>query len=213
MIELEGSFGADARPQNSEMRIAYLIAFFAAALSIIEIGANNFRDREIVSVNKKMTEYSLYHNKVLNETLVRGERDLLEDLVRAGAIVPKDTLIIHERLGKFDMELDLIRRQQSELMNGSATMEAARWAMPDINNQLGKIKGLRHWEYEVAGLDMAGDKFDLACLLLELSLVMGAMGFVVRIQQARNLFRWLMAAFGTLGIGFGMLAYYHALML
>ncbi|MCA4897873.1 MAG: DUF4337 family protein [Bacteroidota bacterium] len=213
MIELDGNLGADGRPHNAEMRIAYMIAFFAAALSIIEIGANNYRDREIVSVNKKMTEYSLYHSKILNETLMRGERDLLQDLVRAGAIVPKDTLIIHERLGKFDMELDLIRRQQSELMNGSASIETARWAMPDINNQLGKIKGLRQWEYEVAALDVAGDKFDLACLLLELSLVMGAMGFIVRLQQGRNLFRWLMAIFGALGIGFGMLAYYQAVTL
>ncbi|MCE2956575.1 MAG: DUF4337 family protein [Bacteroidota bacterium] len=213
MIELDGNLGADGRPHNAEMRIAYMIAFFAAALSIIEIGANNYRDREIVSVNKKMTEYSLYHSKILNETLMRGERDLLDDLVRAGAIIPKDTLIIHERLGKFDMELDLIRRQQSELMNGSASIETARWAMPDINNQLGKIKGLRQWEYEVAALDVAGDKFDLACLLLELSLVMGAMGFIVRLQQGRNLFRWLMAIFGALGIGFGMLAYYQAVTL
>jgi hypothetical protein len=85
--------------------------------------------------------------------------------------------------------------------------------MPDINNQLGKIKGLRQWEYEVAALDVAGDKFDLACLLLELSLVMGAMGFIVRLQQGRNLFRWLMAIFGALGIGFGMLAYYQAVTL
>lgn len=213
MIELDGNLGADGRPHNAEMRIAYMIAFFAAALSIIEIGANNYRDREIVSVNKKMTEYSLYHSKILNETLMRGERDLLQDLVRAGAIVPKDTLIIHERLGKFDMELDLIRRQQSELMNGSASIETARWAMPDINNQLGKIKGLRQWEYEVAALDVAGDKFDLACLLLELSLVMGAMGFIVRLQQGRNLFRWLMAIFGALGIAFGALAYYQAVTL
>ncbi|MBS1555081.1 MAG: DUF4337 family protein [Bacteroidetes bacterium] len=213
MIELDGNLGADGRPHNAEMRIAYMIAFFAAALSIIEIGANNYRDREIVSVNKKMTEYSLYHSKILNETLMRGERDLLEDLVRAGAIIPKDTLIIHERLGKFDMELDLIRRQQSELMNGSASIETARWAMPDINNQLGKIKGLRQWEYEVAALDVAGDKFDLACLLLELSLVMGAMGFIVRLQQGRNLFRWLMAIFGALGIILGALAYYQAVTL
>ncbi len=213
MIEIEGNLAADGRPQNAEMRIAYMIAFFAAALSIIEIGANNYRDREIVSVNKKMTEYSLYHSKILNETLMRGERDLLQDLVRAGAIIPKDTLIIHERLSKFDLELDLIRKQQSELMNGSASIETAHWAMPDINNQLGKIKGLRQWEYEVAALDVAGDKFDLACLLLELSLVMGAMGFIVRLQQGRNLFRWLMAILGVVGIGFGVLAYYQAVTL
>jgi len=213
MIELEGDLGAEPRPRNTEMRIAYFIAFFAAALSFIDIGANNFRDREIVSVNKKMTEYSLYHSKVLKETLLQGERDLLEDLVRAGAIIPQDTSIIHERLRKFDTELELISAQQAELMNGSAPDEASRWTMPDINNQLGKIKGLRQWEFEVAVLDVAGDKFDLACLLLELSLVMGAMGFIVRFPQGRNLFRWLMIGFGAIGIGFGLLGYYHAMSL
>ncbi len=211
MIELESDPGSDSAPRGSEMKIAYFIAIFAAILSFINIGANNFRDREIVSVNKKMTDYSLYHNKVLKETLVQGERDLLEDLVRAGAIIPKDTSIIHERLRKFDRELDTIRYQQAEIMYGSKAQEPASWSMPDLSNKLGNIKGLVLWEHEVEVLDVAGDKFDLSCLLLELSLVLGAMGFLVKMAEARNLFRWLMIIFGTIGIGFGMVGYYQAL--
>jgi hypothetical protein len=211
MIEMEGDLGVEPPGQQKEMRIAYFIAFFAAALSFIDIGANNYRDKEIVGVNKKMTEYSLYHSKVLKETLIQAERNLLYDLMRAGAIVANDTSIIHERLRKFDQDLDLIRSQQTELMNGSVPDAPTQWSMPDINNELGGIKGLRNWEYEVERLDLAGDKFDLASLLLELSLVMGAMGFIVRFSQARNLFRWLMIGFGFIGIGFGGLGYYFAM--
>jgi hypothetical protein len=211
MIEMEGDLGVEAPAQQKEMRIAYFIAFFAAALSFIDIGANNYRDKEIVGVNKKMTEYSLYHSKVLKETLIQAERNLLYDLMRAGAISANDTSIIHDRLRKFDEDLDLIRSQQTELMNGSMPDAPAQWSMPNINNELGGIKGLRNWEYEVERLDLAGDKFDLASLLLELSLVMGAMGFIVRFSQARNLFRWLMIVFGAIGIGFGVSGYYFAM--
>ncbi len=193
------------------MRIAYFIAFFAAALSFIDIGANSFRDREIVGVNKKMTEYSLYHSKILKETLIQAERDLLFDLMRAGAVVAHDTLIVHERLRKFDQDLAVIRSQQTELMNGSLPDAPAQWTMPSINGELGKIRGLKNWEHEVEVLDLAGDKFDLASLLLELSLVMGAMGFIVGLPKAKNLFRWLMIAFGFGGIFFGLIGYYHAL--
>ncbi len=193
------------------MRIAYLIAFFAAALSFINIGSNNYRDKELVGVNKKMTEYSLYHSKILKETLLQAERDLLADLMLAGAIVTPDTSIVHSRLRKFDQVLSLIRSQQNELMKGSVFDSPAQWTMPDINDELGKIKGLQNWEYEIEALDLAGDKFDLSALFLELGLVMGAMGIIVRFTQAKNLFRWLMMAFGVLGMGFGILGYYYAL--
>jgi hypothetical protein len=211
MIEMEGDLSIQRPGQQKEMRTAYFIAFFAAALSFIDIGANNYRDKEIVGVNKKMTEYSLYHSKVLKETLIQAERDLLYDLMRAGAIVANDTSIIHERLRKFDKSLQLIKSQQTELMNGSVPDSPTKWSMPNIKNELGKIKGLQIWEYEGERLDLAGDKFDLASLLLELGLVMGAMGFIVHFHQAKNFFRWLMIAFGTLGIGFGVLGYYYAI--
>lgn len=210
-MEMEGDLGVERPGQQRELLIAYFIAFFAAALSFIEIGANNYRDKEIVGVNKKMTEYSLYHSKVLKETLIKGERDLLYDLIRAGAIVASDTSIINERLKKFDEDLLLIRSQQNELMSGSVPDAPSQWSMPNINNELGRIKGFQNWEYEVERLDLAGDKFDLAALMLELGLVMGAMGFIVRFAQARNLFRWLMIAFGAIGIGFGILGFYFAM--
>jgi hypothetical protein len=211
MIEMEGDLGVQRPGQQKEMRIAYFIAFFAAALSFIDIGANNYRDKEIVGVNKKMTEYSLYHSKVLKETLIQAERDLLYDLMRAGAVVANDTSIIYDRLRKFDKSLLMIKSQQTELMNGSVADAPTQWSMPNINNELGKIKGLQNWEYEVEQLDLAGDKFDLASLMLELCLVMGAMGLLVQFPQAKNFFRWLMIAFGTLGIGFGVMGYYYAM--
>lgn len=210
---IEGDLGIDSPTQNKEMRIAYFIAFFAAALSFIDIGANGYWDREIVGVNKKMTEYSLYHSKILKETLIQAERDLLFDLMRAGAVVAQDTGIVHERLRKFDQDLNTIRRQQTELMNGSLPDTPEQWAMPSIKGELGKIKGLKNWEHEVEVLDVAGDKFDLASLLPELSLVMGAMGFIVSLPKAKNLFRWLMVGFGFGGILFGLIGYYHTLSL
>lgn len=212
MMEIDTS-EMELRPRGTEMKLAYLIAFFAASLSIIEIGAGKFRDREIVSVNKKMTAYGLYHTKVLKETLVQGERDLLEDFVRAGAIVPKDTLIIHQRLKKFDQELTTIRHQQDEIVHGSGKVDSADWSLSDINETLGTVKGIHQWEYEVEVLDLAGDNFDLSSLLLELCLVLGAIGLLTRSMQGRGLFQWLMIFFGMIGIAFGTYGYYLALSL
>ncbi len=203
--------GAGHTPPYSEMTLAYLIAFFAALLSVIDVGAGKFRDREIVSVNRKMTAYGLYHTKVLKETLVQGERDLLSDLIKAGAVVPTDTLIIHNRLAQFDRDLESIRNQQEEIILGSEGIDQQRWSMPDIDNRLGRVKGILDWEADVEQLDLAGDNFDLASLLIELALVLGAIGFLTRTPRGRRLFQTLLILFGTGGAAFGVYGYYLAL--
>lgn len=210
---MEIQTGAATQTNGSEIRLAYLIALFAATLSVIDIGAGKYRDREILSVNKKMTAYGLYQTTVLKETLVQGERDLLEDLVNAGAIIPKDTMVIHHRLKKFDSQLSIIQDQKQEIFLGSASLDSTKWSMSDLQGKRGLIKGIQQWEQEVTTLDLAGDQFDLACLLLELSLVLGAIGFLTKSAHSRNLFLWLMIIFGAIGSGFGLMGYFQTLSL
>jgi len=205
--------GADAPNNGSDIWRAYLIALFAATLSVLHVGAGKYRDREILSVNKKMTAYGLYQTTVLKETLVQGERDLLEHLVNAGAIIPKDTVVIHHRLKKFDSQLSTIQDQKQEIVLGSASLDSTKWSMSDLQGKRGLIKGIQQWEQEVTKLDLAGDQFDLACLLLELSLVLGAIGFLARSAHSRNLFLWLMIIFGAIGSGFGLMGYFQTLSL
>lgn len=196
-----------------ELRLAYLIAFFAAVLSIVEIGGGKFRDREIVGVNQKMTAYSLYYNKLLKETLLQGESDLLQDLLRAGAIVPKDSTVINGRIKKFNEELVIIQQQLKEIVQGTDTTSAALAGTLGVSTQPGRLKGILQLEREVMQLNLAGDNFHLASLLLELSLVLGAIGFLAQSRHGRNLFKVIMVFFGLLGIVFGVIAYHGALSL
>jgi len=210
---MEIQTGAATQTTGSEIRLAYLIAFFAAILSVIDIGAGKYRDREILSVNRKMTAYGLYHTTMLKETLIQGERDLLEDLFKAGAIAPKDTMVIRHRLKKFEQQVSIITNEKQEIALGSASLDSTKWSMSDLRGRKGMVKGIQQWEQEVTTLDLAGDQFDLACLLLELSLVLGAIGFLTKSAHSRNLFLWLMIIFGAIGSGFGLLGYFQALSL
>ncbi len=194
-----------------EIRLAFMIALLAAILSVIDIGAGKFGDDELVSVSKKMSAYELYHTKVLKETLIEGEKNLLADLVKAGAIIPKDSIIIKNRLTSFDNDLTKIRQQQKEITIGSKKIGKANWSQPDIEGKLGKIKGVNEWEKQVELLGVAGDAFDLGSLFVELSLVIGAMGIISRTRRVKSLFMYLMLFFGGLGTIFGTYAYYLAL--
>jgi hypothetical protein len=194
-----------------ELRLAYMIAFFAAVLSIVEIGGGKFRDREIVGVNQKMTAYSVYYNKLLKETLLQGERDLLQDLLQAGAIVPKDSAVINRRVRKFNEELVIVQKQMQEIVHGANPDSAALNGIAGTHHKPAGLKGIKGLEYEVERLNVAGDNFHLSSLLLELSLVLGAIGFLAQSKKGRNLFKVVMVFFGLLGIAFGVMAYYGAL--
>jgi len=207
MVEMEMD-QQGSRPQ--EMRLAYIIAFFAAVLSIINIGASKFRDREAVIRNVTITAYNEYYSKVLKQTLVQGERDLLEDMMRAGAIVSKDSMVILNRIASFDHDLALIGAQAEQLMNGTAANDTSRQEGSDPHVRSERERGIKQLEHEVEQLNLAGDNFDLAALLIELSLVLGAIGFLTRPQQGRNLFKMVMLFFGTLGMVFGLVAFYDA---
>ncbi|TAG87894.1 MAG: DUF4337 family protein [Bacteroidetes bacterium] len=194
-----------------EIRLAFMIAVLAAILSVIDIGAGKFGDDELVSVSKKMSAYELYHTKVLKETLIEGERNLLADLVKAGAIVPKDSTIIKKRLSEFDNDLTKIKAQQKEISEGSKKVGKENWSQPDIKGKLGNIKGVEEWEKQVETLGVAGDAFDLSSLFVELSLVIGAMGIISKTKKVKSLFMYLMIFFGGLGTIFGIYAYFLAL--
>lgn len=195
-----------------EIRLAFMIAVLAAILSVIDIGAGKFGDDELVSVNKKMSAYELYHTKILKETLIEGEKNLLADLVKAGAIVSKDSMVIKNRLSEFDKDLDKIKKQQKEISVGSKKVGKENWSQEDIQGKLGNITGVSEWEKKVDMLGVAGDAFDLSSLFVELSLVIGAMGIISKSKKVKTLFMYLMIFFGSFGTIFGTYAYYLALM-
>lgn len=194
-----------------EIRLAFMIAVLAAILSVVDIGAGKFGDDELVSVSKKMSAYELHHTKILKETLIEGERNLLADLVKAGAIIAKDSMIIKNRLSEFDKDLKKINKQQKEILVGSKKVGKENWAQPDTKGKLGTIKGIEEWEKQVETLGIAGDAFDLSSLFVELSLVIGAMGIIAKSKRVKTLFMYLMMFFGTFGTLFGTYAYYLAL--
>jgi hypothetical protein len=194
-----------------EIRLAFMIAILAAILAVIDIGAGKYGDDEVISVSKKVSAHELYHTKVLKETLIEGEKSLLEDLVKAGAIVAKDSMAIKNRLKEFDKDLNKIRKQQKEIKEGSKKVGKENWVQPDINGKMGNVKGVSEWENEVEKLGLAGDAFDLASLFVELSLVIGAMGILSKTKKVKIIFMYLMLLFGALGTGFGGYAYYLAM--
>lgn len=193
-----------------EITLGMLIAVFAAILAVIDIFASKFGDDEMVAISKKISAYELYHGKILKETLIKGEKDMLSDLLLAGAIVTKDEEVFQKTMKRFDKELELISKQKEEILVGSKKLGKDHWVQPDKNGRMGNIKGAEEWETQVDQLALAGDKFDLAILFMQMCLLMGAIDFLSRNKTNRQLFFTLMIIFGILGSIYGLWGYLQA---
>jgi hypothetical protein len=81
----------------------------------------------------------------------------------------------------------------------------------DVGGELGKVKGAKEWEERTAGLNDAGDVFDVATLFLQLCLVMGAISLVLQQNRLRWGFFTVMVLLGALGGIYGYRAFTLAL--
>jgi hypothetical protein len=95
---------------------------------------------------------------------------------------------------------------------GSAYVGQANWVQ-DVAGQLGKVVGAKEIEDRLAVLGAAGERFDLANLFLQLSLVLGAIGILMRHQRAKIAFFALMTTSGVTGVVWSALGFARATMI
>jgi hypothetical protein len=202
----------DAEPKKTEENryegaFGVTLAVFAAALALNELGSGKYGDDELRMATEKANAYLWYQSKGIKESLADGQRDLLHSLVEGeflgGAAVTK----MKAQTDKLEKDVKRYKLEKREILLGSKKVGREGWVQ-DIDGELGKVVGVKEMESQLVVLGNAGDRFDLATLFLQITLVFGAIGLLMKQPQRRRAFLILMIVLGLVGASFSGSAFY-----
>ena len=181
-----------------ETRFGITLAIFAAALAINDLGAGKFGEDELKETNEKSSSYMWYQSKGIKDSLAEGQSDLIRTLLQANAIAADKVDELEKVASKLDAQVRRYDREKHEILLGSAAVGPDNWVQ-EIDGKLGQVIGSKQREQAIEKLSAAGDVFDLATLCLQLSLVLGAIGLLLRIPQGRKLTFTTVIVLGVIG--------------
>lgn len=198
------------KERNWDVIFGVLLSVFAATLAVNDLGAGKFGEDEIQLTTEKSNVYQWYSAKGIKETLVEGQRDLLNTLILGGAVSPSQTQGMEKLAAELDEKIKRFKKEKKEILLGSVAVGKENWVQ-DIDGEFGKVVGAKEIETKVTRLANAGDRFDLATLFLQLSIVMGAIGIVMKRENVKSVFVTIMSLLGFTGIVVSVLAFRIAL--
>lgn len=199
----------EEKDKRFEIWCGLVLALFAAALAITDLGAGKYGDDELIAHNQKSGAYLWYQSKGIKETLVEGQRDTLKALVEAGSIRPEQVPAIQTMIASLDADATRYGKEKKEILLGSSAVGPEGWAQ-DVGGEMGKITGANEWETQANGLGKAGDIFDYSTFFLQLCLVAGAISLILQVDRMRWSFFTGMVLLGLIGSGFSVLAFLAA---
>lgn len=194
-----------------ELRFGITLAIFAAALAINDLGAGKFGDDEIKETNEKANAYAWYQSKGIKESVAEGQRDLIRTLLKAQVVAPDKAPELEKVANKIDEDLVRYKKDKKEILLGSATVGKDNWSQ-EIDGKLGQVIGAKEREQTINKLAASGDVFDFATLCLQMCMVLGAIGLLLKIPQARAANFFVVVTLGILGSLLSAWAYSLALM-
>lgn len=192
--------------KNFEVRCGVVIAIFAAIMAVSDLVAGKFGDDEIIGANDKAAAYMWYQSKSIKETLVEGEKSLLQSLKQAGAINSASIKGVDGHISQLDRKILRYKKEKNEILKGSKTVGPENWAQ-DLNGELGKIIGAQEIETHLASLSTAGDRFDMASLMFQVCLVLGALSLILKKPSLQTMFFSGMCVLGFIGTGIAAWAF------
>lgn len=196
--------------QHFELYCGILLAVFAAALAINDLGAGKFGDDELIAYGQSQRAYDWYNSKGIKQNLAESQMDLLESLVAAGTIPAEQQAGIQKNIESIKAAIGRYQKEKKEILLGSQGVGEANWAQ-DLDGKLGRVTGAKEYETLTEVLGKAGDKFDLGTLFLQLCLVIGAISLILKEPIQKTLFFGACLLLGAIGIVFTGLAYGLAL--
>ncbi len=189
-----------------EVRFGLALSVFAAVLALNELGASKFGDDEIQLGNEKTKAYMWFQSKSIKESVVKGQADVLDSLIESGSLLGDKVSTLQTLRGKLRTDLGRYKKEKDEILRGSKGVGEANW-IQDVDGKLGQVVGAKEFEERQARLGQAGDRFDVGTLFLQVCLVFGAIGLIVKRHAMRRTFFIAMLALGTLGACFSALGY------
>lgn len=191
---------------NWEVYFGLALSVFAAILAVNDLGGGKYGDDELQLGNEKTKSYMWYQSKSIKESLAKGQLDLLNTLINNEAI--RDTKVenIKSLSQKVSSEIQRYKMEKEEILKGSTVVGEANWTQ-EVNGSLGQVIGALQLEASQEKLSKAGDKFDMGSLFLQISLVLGAIGLIVKKNSLRCYFLAGLVGLGIVGTVFCILGY------
>lgn len=196
----------DDKNSNFEIRCGVVIAIFAAIMAVNDLVAGKFGDDEIIGTNEKAAAYMWYQSKSIKETLVEGEKSLLESLKKTGSLQPRAEKAVDEYLISLRNKIQRYKKEKNEILRGSEKVGRENWTQ-DLNGELGKIIGAQEIESHLTVLAKAGDRFDMSSLFFQICLVLGALSLILKKRNLQQLFFLGMCLLGSVGAGVSVWTY------
>lgn len=177
--------------------LALFISIYAAILGVNNLCAGRYGEDEINSSNILTNQYQWYQSKSVKERVVRDSIGMLETLVANDLLKEQASLDYLEDLKE---EAARYKKEKKEILHGSNSIDPSEWVQP-INGEFGKVEGAIELEAKVKSLSAAGNRFDMASLLLEICLVIGAIGVLLKEEQTKCKILYVMWGLGSAGFG------------
>ena len=188
-----------------ETRCGIMIAIFAAVMAITDMFGGKYGEDEIKFINEKSSAYMWYQAKSIRETVTEGQRDMISTLIENKSVASDASQKLKAHTEKLNSKILKYGKEKNEILLGSTGVGEANWAQ-DIGGKLGQVTGALEYEKKIEVLGNAGDNFDLSSLFLQLCLVMGAIGIVVKKPHLQKTFFYIMLSLGFIGSVYSILA-------
>lgn len=199
-----------------ELMTGLIIAVFAATLALNDLGAGHFGDDENQAITEKGNAYSWFQSKSVKQSLLKGQRDLIKELVEGGVIQKTPAMEaslkkMEEDMSRYGAEMAAIKDGYAAATNSKAYSKLDEKRKAEFDKEFAGVVAAKALEGKAEVLGNAGDRFDLGTLFLQLSLVLGAISLVIGKERFKWGFFFGMLAMGLVGMGFSLAAYSMAM--
>jgi hypothetical protein len=194
------------RSDKWDVIFGLVLSIFAAILAINELGAGKFGDDELQLGNEKTKAYMWYQSKSIKESLTKGQYDLIDVLGQSGAISADKAAAMSTLKDKLKDDVSRYKKEKEEILKGSKAVGPENYAQ-DVDGKMGVVTGAKELEDRQEKLGESGDKFDIATLFLQISLVLGAIGLIAKSPKVRLYFLTGLVSLGIIGSVFCVWAY------
>ena len=189
-----------------EMKCGVLIAIFAAVMAVSDMFAGKYGEDEIKFINEKSSSYMWYQAKSIRETVVEGQRDLINTLVEGQIVTGEYVEKLNKHNQGLSQDIAKYKKEKKEILLGSNKVGKENWAQ-DIDGKLGQVVGALEYQEKIEILGKAGDQFDLSNLFFQICLVMGAISLVLKKPKLQSIFFYVMVTLGCVASVFSVVAY------
>ena len=196
---------AEIAENRFEIKCGIVIAVFAAIMALSDMFAGKYGEDEIKFINEKSSSYMWYQAKSIRETVIEGQRDLINTLIEGKSIGNDSISKLKSHTEVLDKKIAKYEKEKTEILKGSSQVGESNWVQ-DVDGKLGQVIGAQEYEKKIEILGQAGDQFDLSNLFFQICLVMGAISLVVKKPNLRSTFFFVMIGLGLIGSTFSLLA-------